>query len=84
MGAGILPMCTPWDESSLKKLEAWGMQAYKVASADFTNIPLLEKLSETNKSNFPPSGRNPKFCPLNKVSWTSTLHSGYIEIDLGV
>tara|TARA_B100000242_G_scaffold293237_1_gene270717 strand:+ start:3683 stop:5920 length:2238 start_codon:yes stop_codon:yes gene_type:complete len=52
----ILPMCTPWDESSLKKLEAWGMQAYKVASADFTNIPLLEKLSETNKPLFLSTG----------------------------
>ena len=42
----------------------------------FTTLE-VEKLSETNKSNFPPNGRNPKFCPLDKVSWTSTLHSGY-------
>lgn len=53
---GILPMCTPWDAISLQKLEDWGMVAYKVASADFTNIPLLEKLANTNKPLFLSTG----------------------------
>jgi sialic acid synthase SpsE/sugar phosphate isomerase/epimerase len=46
---GILPMCTPWDLSSLNALEQYGMLAYKVASADLTNHELLEALARTGK-----------------------------------
>ena len=48
-GKGILYMCTPWDESSIKILESFGVKAYKVASADLTNLPLLDTLSKTGK-----------------------------------
>jgi sialic acid synthase SpsE/sugar phosphate isomerase/epimerase len=46
---GLVPLCTPWDETSLAKLETYGMQAYKVASADLTNHPFLEALAATGK-----------------------------------
>ena len=46
---GILYMCTPWDSDSLSALEALDVQAYKVASADLTNLPLIENLAETKK-----------------------------------
>ena len=46
---GILPMCTPWDQSSLAALERYGMAAYKVASADLTNHELLEAFARTGK-----------------------------------
>ncbi len=46
---GILYLCTPWDSSSVKELEKIGVEAYKVASADLTNLQLLEDLSKTNK-----------------------------------
>ena len=46
---GILYMCTPWDFDSVMALEALGVQAYKVASADLTNLPLVEKLVATKK-----------------------------------
>lgn len=46
---GLVPLCTPWDEESLAKLERYGMQAYKVASADLTNHPFLEALAKTGK-----------------------------------
>lgn len=46
---GLVPLCTPWDQTSLAKLEAYGMQAYKIASADLTNHPLLEALAATGK-----------------------------------
>ena len=45
----IMPMCTPWDEPSLEVLENYGMEAYKVASADFTNHDFLRKLILTGK-----------------------------------
>lgn len=45
----ILPLCTPWDERSLKLLEDYGMPAYKVASADLTNHDFLKALAKTGK-----------------------------------
>ena len=46
---GIIYMCTPWDLKSVDVLESFGVLAYKVASADLTNMPLIEKLSQTKK-----------------------------------
>lgn len=46
---GLVPLCTPWEEESLAKLERYGMQAYKVASADLTNHPFLDALCATGK-----------------------------------
>jgi len=46
---GIIPLCTPWDSNSVRKLEDYGMLAYKVASADLTNHDLLEMLGKTGK-----------------------------------
>ncbi len=47
---GVIPICTPWDSTSLGLLEAYGMDAYKVASADFTNHDFLIELSKTGKT----------------------------------
>lgn len=47
---GLTPMCTPWDEISLQKLESYGLPAYKVASADFTNYDLLDAIVATRKT----------------------------------
>jgi len=38
---GLVFMCTPWDKSSVDKLEKIGVPAYKTASADMTNLDLL-------------------------------------------
>ena len=46
---GISYLCTPWDISSLRELESFGVQGYKVASADLTNLPLLEAMAKTAK-----------------------------------
>lgn len=46
---GILYMCTPWDGKSVDVLEDFGVPAYKVASADLTNLPLLDRLTQTGK-----------------------------------
>ena len=42
-------MCTPWDERSVDLLEEIGVKRYKVASADFDNTPLIQRLLQTNK-----------------------------------
>jgi sialic acid synthase SpsE/sugar phosphate isomerase/epimerase len=41
----IIPLCTPWDEASVDDLEAYGIEAYKIASADLTNHQLLESVA---------------------------------------
>lgn len=46
---GIEYLCTPWDEKSVAALEGFGVPAYKVASADLTNLPLLDVLARTGK-----------------------------------
>lgn len=46
---GVEYMCTPWDARSVAVLEDFGVRAYKVASADLTNLPLLEVLARTAK-----------------------------------
>jgi sialic acid synthase SpsE/endonuclease IV len=48
-GKGTIPLCTPWDVKSVAMLENYGMEAYKVASADLTNHELLETLVGTGK-----------------------------------
>lgn len=47
---GIQYLCTPWDAKSVAVLEGFGVQAYKVASADLTNLPLLARLAATGKT----------------------------------
>lgn len=42
-------LCTPWDPLSINILEDIGVPAYKVASADLTNLPLIRKLAQTGK-----------------------------------
>lgn len=46
---GIQYLCTPWDCRSVEVLESFGVPAYKVASADLTNLPLLDQLCRTKK-----------------------------------
>tara|TARA_A100001015_G_C15041434_1_gene739913 strand:+ start:1705 stop:3951 length:2247 start_codon:yes stop_codon:yes gene_type:complete len=46
---GVVPLCTPWDLESLKILEDFGLEVYKVASADFTNYELIEAIANTKK-----------------------------------
>ena len=46
---GAIYLCTPWDALSVAVLESFGVPAYKVASADLTNLPLLKCLAQTGK-----------------------------------
>ncbi|MCL1632286.1 N-acetylneuraminate synthase family protein [Sporolactobacillus sp. CPB3-1] len=46
---GIIPLCTPWDLDSFHALEEYGMDAYKIASADLTNHVLLREMARSGK-----------------------------------
>ncbi|MCR9140712.1 MAG: N-acetylneuraminate synthase family protein [bacterium] len=45
----VVPMCTPWDLSSLDFLDACGIPAFKIASADLTNHELIRAAGEKGK-----------------------------------
>jgi sialic acid synthase SpsE/sugar phosphate isomerase/epimerase len=47
---GIIYLCTPWDPTSVGVLDSFGVQAFKVASADLTNLPLLAAMAKTGKT----------------------------------
>ncbi|MFT4304532.1 MAG: N-acetylneuraminate synthase family protein [Candidatus Woesearchaeota archaeon] len=48
---GIEPICTPFDMSSLQKLEQYAkLQTYKVASCDLTNHDFIKALLKTGKN----------------------------------
>jgi len=42
-------LCTPWDITSVDFLEKFNVPAYKIASADLTNFPLIKYISKTKK-----------------------------------
>lgn len=46
---GVIPLCTPWDQPSVAFLEDYGIAGYKIASADLTNLDLIEYVCNTGK-----------------------------------
>jgi sialic acid synthase SpsE/quercetin dioxygenase-like cupin family protein len=46
---GFTPACTPFDEVSVGVIEEMGIDVVKVASASFTDWPLLEKVAKLDK-----------------------------------
>jgi len=46
---GITFLCTAWDIPSVDFLEQFDVPAYKIASADMTNFPLIKYISKTKK-----------------------------------
>ena len=48
-GKGVLFFASVWDPKSADFMEAFGIDAYKIPSADVINIPLLEYVAKKNK-----------------------------------
>jgi sialic acid synthase SpsE/quercetin dioxygenase-like cupin family protein len=46
---GFIPMCTPFDEASVGKIEAQGIEIIKIASCSFNDWPLLERIAASDK-----------------------------------
>lgn len=46
---GMVPLCTPWDQTSLNRLNDYGLGGFKIASADLTNHALLKAAAKTGK-----------------------------------
>ena len=75
---GVLPLCTPWDLHSLQVLEDYGMEAYKVASADFTNFELLEAVANTGKPFFCSTGMSSEAEIKQTVAFLDGLGANYV------
>jgi N-acetylneuraminate synthase len=75
---GVLPLCTPWDLDSLITLETYGMVAYKVASADFTNFELLEAIANTGKPFFCSTGMSSESEIKQTVKFLESLGANYV------
>jgi N-acetylneuraminate synthase len=75
---GVLPLCTPWDIESLKTLEKYGMDAYKVASADFTNFELLQAIANTGKPFFCSTGMSSESEIKETVTFLGGLGANYV------
>lgn len=75
---GVIPMCTPWDLDSLQKLEKYGLEAYKVASADFTNHELLKELSTTGKTLICSTGMSSESEIIESVNLLEKYSAKYI------
>lgn len=74
---GILYMCTAWDFKSVEVLETFGVTAYKVASADLTNMPLLEKLVETKKPLILSTGMSKEEEITNTVNFLNSNNTSF-------
>ena len=73
----ILYMCTAWDVKSVDALESFYVKAYKVASADLTNMPLLDKLSSTGKPLILSTGMSKESEIENTVSFLNKRNTSF-------
>lgn len=46
---GLIPFSTPFDPTSVAFLEGLGVQLYKTASAEITDLPLMREIARTGK-----------------------------------
>ena len=73
-----VPLCTPWDLDSLEVLENYGMEAYKVSSADLTNTELLEALVKTGKPLICSTGMSKESEIKRAVSFLQSQSAQYV------
>lgn len=53
---GLIFLASAWDAGSVRFLEELGIAAYKTASADLTNLPLLDTIARLRKPMFVSTG----------------------------
>ena len=46
---GLVPLCTPWDLTSLRRLTDYGLEGFKISSADLTNHELVRAAAQTGR-----------------------------------
>jgi len=74
----ITPLCTPFDIESLHKLDEYGLEAYKIASADFTNHDFLEEVSNKEKPMICSTGMAHEVEVIEGIDKLKSLKAQYI------
>ena len=74
----ITAICTPWDISSFKKLEEYGMPAYKIASADLTNLELLSEVAKSGKLIICSTGMSQETEIMSAIDYLNKVGAQYI------
>ena len=77
----ILPLCTPWDTASVNSLEEYGIDGYKVASADLTNHGLVEAIVRTGKPMILSTGMSSEREIIETVALLKRLGAPYILLN---
>lgn len=71
-------LCTPWDKPSVDFLEKLQIPAYKIASADMTNFPLIKYISKTKKPIIVSTGMSTMEEIENTVSFLKNEDASFI------
>lgn len=71
-------LCTPWDKQSVDFLEKFNVSAYKVASADMTNFPLIRHIAKTGKPIIVSTGMSTMDEIENTVNFLRKENSSFI------
>tara|TARA_Y100001954_G_scaffold235427_1_gene293109 strand:+ start:1185 stop:3413 length:2229 start_codon:yes stop_codon:yes gene_type:complete len=74
----ITVLCTPFDSSSVDILEDMDVQAYKVASADFMNWTLLDRIAATGKPMLISTGMTTESDLKETSEYLNKIHANYI------
>jgi sialic acid synthase SpsE/sugar phosphate isomerase/epimerase len=75
---GLAVLCTPFDVVSTDKLADYGVEAFKVASADLTNHDLLRHIASNNKPMIVSTGMATEAEIIDAVSVLSAVSAQYI------
>lgn len=77
---GALPLCTPWDLVSLEELDAYGMVAFKIASADLTNHELITAAVKTGKPLIISTGMSQEHEIQETVNLLKRMNAQYVML----
>jgi len=93
---GILYLCTPFSRAAADRLEAMGVQGYKIGSGECNNYPLLEHIARFKKPTILSTGMNDMRsirkaveifkkhrCPIMLMHCTSMYPTPYEKTRLG-
>lgn len=76
---GVGFICSPFSEAAVDILESVGVEAYKVASGEVTNLPLLDKIGKTGRPVLLSSGMS-SWEELDAAVDTLRAHHGNITL----
>ena len=74
---GTIVMCTPWDGEAFRTLDNYGLSAYKIASADLTNLPLLKTIAKSGKPMLLSTGMSHEWELKSTISVLESVNAEY-------